>query len=332
MADAIQRYHGTTRPMDRFTGILIPEGADPGAVIMSDPILSSPIVAVPLMRASFKAPGGFADVTDKYMVRQADDHPLGVVGDRYRALQPKDIAAMLSTLHANFGLQFQTAMLLEDGATFLTQANLRTIDLGPLQSRRGAKRDTGGRDIVQGFLTIADNYTGKRTATAGCSSTRAVCENTAAHAMSDSAKSLFGRPIRHTGDVAGKLAQWEHAIEDAIKALGRFETFARAAVSTPITRDTAAGIVETLIPLPEGARPGKAQAKRDAIMGAFDSGMGNSGRSVWDLYNGVTEFANWSAPVKGADADAARLESLLWNGLGDLVQEAENHLRVYLSL
>lgn len=332
MVQAIQHYVGTGKPMARFPGIIIPEGSDPGEIIRNHPILGSEIAAVPMMRASFKSPTGTADVGERYMVRVADDHPLGVVGTRYKALQPADIADLLSKLHKAFGLQFQTAMLLEDGQTFLTQANLKQIDLGPLAASQRAKMDTGGRDLVRGFLTIADNYTGKRNATAGCAMTRAVCENTAAAAMDESGKNLYGKPIRHTGDVAGKMEAWEHAISDSLAAIDRFEAFAQTAVQVKMPHDVARAIIETLVPLPVGAGPGKAQAKRDAIFTAFDNGIGNFGKTAWDLYNGVTEWANWTAPVRADNGNVARLESILWDGLGETIQQAEQHIRVFVGL
>lgn len=331
MSSAIKYYHGTTPQLSRFDGVLIPDGQDPGVVIMSHPILGSAIETVPMMCASFHPPF-VLDVTDRQVVRVVDSKPLGVVGKRYKGLKIEALAGLLSKLHKEFGISFETALLLESDTTFLTQASLRTFDLGPLASTQRAKIDTGGRDLVKGFMTFADNFVGKRNATVGAAHTRAVCENTAAAAISESKESLYGKPIRHTGDVDLKLDQWHRAIEDSLAALARFEEFANVAAGRRIAQGDAQAIIDTLIPLPLDSNPAKAQAKRDAVWTAFDNGIGNSGKTAWDLYNGVTEYTNWSAPVRGAEPHKARLESILWDGLGDLVATAEQHLRVYLSL
>jgi len=330
---AVTNYAGTTAPMSRFKdgAVLIPEGSDPGAVIMAHPILGSAIETVPMMCASFHPPY-VQDVGDRQIVRVVDSKALGVVGKRYKGLKIASLAGLLTKLHKEFGLSFETAMLLENDTTFLTQASLRTFDLGPLASTQRAKLDTNGRDLVKGFMTFADNFVGKRNATVGAAHTRAVCENTAAAAIAESKESLYGKPIRHTGDVDLKLDQWHKAIEDSLQALARFEEFATCAAQTKVTHSDAQGLIDLLIPVPVDASPVKAQSKRDAIYAAFDNGIGNSGRTAWDLYNGVTEYANWSAPVRGADPHKARMESILWDGLGDLVQTAETHLRMYLSL
>jgi hypothetical protein len=311
----------------------IPHGSDPGEIIRNHRILGSAIEAVPMMRASFKAGQDFADSPRRAIVRVADDRELGTVGGMHTLIQPGAIADLLSLLHREVGLEFETAGLFEDETTFLTQAKIGEFDLGPLATEQRAKFDTKGRDILSGYVTFVDNFTGKRCATAGMAQTRMVCGNTGRMAAKESKKAALGRAIRHQGNPTEGLKEWQDAILEAANGFKRFVTFAQASRETFMPQAVAIEIIAELVPLPaKGASPAKAQAKRDAIFAGFDNGIGNTGKTAWDLYNGVTEWANWAAPVRGDYGSWDRLQSVLLNGLGDTIAEAEHHIRVHVGV
>lgn len=319
--------------------VKIPEGADPGSVIRNDPVLGSTLHPVPMQRFSFKH--GVVDDGARRIVREFDDFALGapgdVVGVRHALIQPAQIADLMSRLHKEFGLNFTMAALLDEQTTFITQAQLGTVDLGALRTVARAKHDTNGRDLLSGYLTFSDNFIGKRTAQIGMAHTRAICENTSRAAMKEARKANIGQPIRHVGDVNAKLDAWGKAIDTQFADFKRFSEFALVAADTLISQNDARSMIEVLTPARGDDASTRLQNKRDAIFSLFDNGIGNAGATVWDLYNGVTEYANWHAGTRG-NADNAlaaredRLTNLLFNGLGDWVAEAETQLRQYVSL
>ena len=316
----------------------IGEGEDPGAIVANHPILGSDLHAVPMQRFSFKH--GVVEDQGRRIVREYDDVALGapgdVVGVRHQLIQPKQIAGLMSRLHDEFGLIFVNAALLDDDTTFFSQARLSAIDVGAVRGSRNAKHDTGGRDVVEGYLTFSDSYTGKRTAQVGMAHTRAICENTARAAIRESKKANIGNAIRHVGDVNAKLEGWGKAIDVAFADWRAFGEFAQVAAQTPISIGDAKGLIEVLTPAKGGEVGSRLTAKRELILSLFENGIATSGETVWDLFNGVTEYANWHAGTRNADnpiqARQNRLENLLFNGLGDWVAQAETELRQYVSL
>lgn len=318
--------------------VKIANNADPGAIIANDPILGSDLHAVPMQRFSFKH--GVVEDGARRIVREFDDVALGAAGDvvgaRHQLIQPKQIAAMMSRLHSEFGLVFVNAALLDDDTTFFSQARLEAIDVGTLRGARNARHDTNGRDVVEGYLTFSDSYTGKRTAQVGMAHTRAVCENTARAAQREAKKANIGNAIRHVGDVTAKLDAWGKAIDVAFADWRKFAQFAEAAASTTITLNDAKGLIEVLTPAKGDDVGSRLTTKRDLILSLFENGTGNNGETVWDLFNGVTEYANWHAGTRNADnalqARQNRLENLLFNGLGDWVAQAESELRQFVSI
>ena len=316
----------------------IPAGSDPGKVVADHPILGSDLHAVPMQRFSFKH--GVVEDAGRRIVREFDDVALGapgdVVGVRHQLIQPKQIAGLMSRLHSEFGLTFVNAALLDDQTTFFSQAQLSAIDVGPVRGAARAKHDTNGRDVVEGYLTFSDSYTGKRTAQVGMAHTRAVCENTARAAIREARKANCGQTIRHVGDVEAKLVGWDKAIDRAFADWRRFGEFAQVAAQTPISIGDAKGLIEVLTPAKGDEVGSRLTAKRELILSLFENGIATSGETVWDLFNGVTEYANWHAGTRNADnvaqARQNRLENLLFNGLGDWVAQAETELRQYVSL
>ena len=309
------------------TGIEIPTGTDVYDAIMSNPVLSSSIEQVPVMRPSVKAGGSmFVDVPNVYaVVRQYDDRQLGTVGDRYCLIQPKDAAEFLSRVSKEFDAKFETAGLLRGGAQFFAQAKIGAdIDLGPLSG--------GSRDTVRRYVTFGDSYDGKRKAEIGLSSTRAVCENTIGHALSEAKSSAFFHAIRHTGDVQSKLDDVAAAIDKALDGFARFQKFAETAAATPMSMSTARDVIETLWPDSDSAnaRNTRVENRRLEILDLFATGTGNSGETAWHLYNGITEWLTWHAPVRTESAQESRLFANLFGTGAEIAAQAQRQIELYL--
>ena len=91
-----------------------------------------------------------------------------------------------------------------------------------------------------------------------------------------------------------------------------------------------------LVPDVEGTSNARRSSKRDELRELYQVGIGNDGRTAWDAYNAITEWANYRAPVRGARLDDAarnlvRVESTLWGQGASLATDAQNLLqRVYV--
>lgn len=340
-------------------GLHIPEGARPGAVIMADADgFGARLVkcqhAVPIPKAGYDKDTLGAKDGDSY--GEANNCTIYAVGPSkvwkvsrhkaptlaYSPIQPGYWATVLDRLHDDLGAQFAGAIMLRGGARVMFQCKIGNLDLGPISTRR-ARTDTGGRDVVNGFATVNDDRGAEGTASAGLATTRAVCENTWAHAMAElKGCAAMYRGIRHVGDIEKQLAEWADNFAQARARFDRFSEFAQKATVTPFSGASFAGLCEDVWPdlaVKEGAEVTKRQGdKRDMLATLYDNGTGTYGRSVWDAYNAITEYANWYAPVgkggKATDEQAryARLDSVLYNGGAEDVQKAGDLLYAYVSM
>lgn len=295
------------------TGVALPDGLTPSQAILADPLLGSTVSVRPLQYPG--SDGRMRDAPDSVciVVRDHDNAAIGrrSVSSDYAPAQPRDKCALLDRIAAEFGAQFDVAGLLKGGAVWWAQAQF------------GEPIRLAGDDTVHARFTVFDSFDGSMPLAAGLASTRAVCSNTIGHALTEAKGARYYRPIRHTGDVAAKLASAGDAFAAAVTGWQAFREFAERA-QAPIAKAVAATILEQLIPLPEGdANPARAKAKRDEIWAAFGAGIGNRGRTGWDLYNGVTQWATWQSPVKGDNAQASRWQSALLGDGADLAAQAQ---------
>jgi phage/plasmid-like protein (TIGR03299 family) len=313
------RYNRDGGPPWHGQGVALDPSIAPGAAIMADPILGSTVSLRPQQFP--RRDGTMADSASYTVVRDYDDRQLSGsrgLGPSYTPAQPADKAALLDRIASEFGARFDVAGTLRGGAQWWAQASF------------GEPLKLAGDDKVFPRFTIFDSFDGSLPLAAGLASTRAVCSNTIAHALGEARGAAYYRPIRHTGDVAGKLASAGDAFSMAVRGWESFAEFAQIAAATAIPKSDAHDIIAALVPLPTGdASPAKANAKREAIWGAFAVGIGNSGRTAWDFYNGVTQYATWESPVRG---DGNRWQSALLGDGADLAAAAETQLRVYMGM
>ena len=300
--------------------------------VSSDPILASEIVKSPMMVG---APNGnFLDAAGMYAnVRKADNRVVGYVGEQYAVTQHLDLAQFADDLAGRFGLTFEIAGLLRGGSQFVLQA--RVGDPAVVAELRDGRPDT-----VAFYQTLGTAHDGVKSTEVGFATFRAECQNMTAAAMREVRTGKRGVryfAIRHNGDQKAKLEAAGRAMEAGFKAWDDFRQFATKAATVRMPIADFNDFAIALMPNPDGeAKSTKAEAKRDVLTGLFREGRGNQGLTAWDAYNAVTEWANYYSPTRGADNDSdrnlARVNSTLYGTSATLAVEAEQALRVYVSL
>jgi len=164
----------------------------------------------------------------------------------------------------------------------------------------------------------------------GSAATRIVCQNTFGHAMGE-AKKKQGQwwKVRHTQGGHTQLREVEAALQALVEGWAVYSESAAHMAETVLSRVDAMDLIQALIPDPvavDGRVPSnaKAQAKRDAILWELDNGAGadlSSARgTAWGLFNAVTAWSTWGAPVRGGDS--ARWDSALLGAGADLSSQA----------
>jgi phage/plasmid-like protein (TIGR03299 family) len=139
------------------------------------------------------------------LVRSDTRAPLGLVSDRYNAVQNSDMVMFFQPLVEKGLLKIETLGSLKGGQWVWALAKLGT----EIEAVNGAEKDK-----IAPYVLISNNHgQGKKIQVKG-TPTRVVCWNTLSMALADKSKSSWS--ISHKGDTEGQLKETQIALETMI--------------------------------------------------------------------------------------------------------------------
>lgn len=275
-----------------------------------------------------EVPNRFAIVRDDTLA------VLGYVTDRYEPVQNHEAFSFFDEVIGPGQAVYHTAGSLEGGKIVWILAALPEMNFS-----------VGGVDAIESFILLATGHDGNFAFRMQPTRIRVVCKNTL-NAATDYGKSTAGFRLSHFNGIRRKLNA-----HDAQVALGlakeemvAFRDGAEQMAQTTITEEEIKGFVQRLFPLPqlnaprsvvEGGllllpEPKKEDLtqdfttifeKREVVETLINEGVGNSGETRWDAFNGVAEFTDY---VNGWDSKRS-VQTLFGTGR-DLKQTAWNLL------
>lgn len=239
-------------------------------------------------------PGRFA------VVRKDTGEAFDVVGSKYVPVQNAELFAIPDLLVEEGHVTYETAGSLRQGRIVWALANLRVGEV---------VRMNGAKERLDQYMLWYARHDGHSSVIGGTTHVRVVCNNTLDAAGGKNGQNLGKRVrIRHTRSAAGRIAEAHARIlelrEDAEQVCREAQDMARRAMNGADFRafagtwlDDVRGQVadpKTAEEEEEAARLQAALDKRgkvvDELEGLFRGGTGNSGESLWDGYNAVTEW------------------------------------------
>lgn len=268
-------YVGRT-PWHRY-GTKVREGATSEEMIVASGI------DYPLSKRMLQTEGGihvpsaaiFRDDTEKY---------LGTVGADYHIIPNRELFKSVDPFIQDGTLQWETCGVLFDGRIVWVLAKI-------------PQNITVRNDSVEGYVLLSNGHDGWHSLRVDLTPIRVVCWNTLSFSTGmtergDGSKSAQGM-VKHTKNWKQNL---DKVIEDlnfaktSLVSLGDvFESFAQKT----ITESMAEVMYEALVPdNPDAKRNTRTVNKREDLMWLFKHGAGNRGESLWDWYNGATEYAD----------------------------------------
>lgn len=236
------------------------------------------------------------------MVRSDSGASLGVVGNRYQAIQ-NSAGLDLFDVAAERGLiEYGNAGMFKGGSIVWLQAKLPESIV------------IAGQEVAK-YLLLANSHDGSGTLRILLTPIRVVCRNTLAMAVSAD----VGMTIRHTSSADDKINQAAEAI--ALAGLS-YDAFADAAQSLYRRQMSAAGMrsyVERLLPSQKTDVPTRLENTRNKIIDLFDGGDGHYAirGTAWAAYNAVAQYTDHVRATRGSDDN--RLESA-WLGTGAAIK------------
>jgi phage/plasmid-like protein (TIGR03299 family) len=245
------------------------------------------------------------------VVRVMDNTILGVVGPAYQVIQNVAMFDFLDALTAGEDkvAKWESAGSLRGGRSVWALLNLPDSEIM-----------VGKEDRLLPYLLITNAHDG----TAACrvipTVVRVVCDNTLRAAVAGEFRDLTVS-IRHTGDVASKIAEAKLMLAQAGAMFGAFEKVANELAATTITRESFDMLMESLFPTPEedatDAVKTRVENNRTLLAAAVVEEQkllaAPNLMNYWTVLNGVTRWVDHSQKVqlRGREGSEARFENSL---------------------
>jgi phage/plasmid-like protein (TIGR03299 family) len=223
-----------------------------------------------------------AEVPSHFAIHRLDTGAvLGVVGSRYAPVQNAELFGIPDMLVKEGICGYHTAGSLRDGRIVWALARMGEYTVTRLD---------GEADLIQRYLLWTTRHDGLAPVVGGFTDVRVVCNNTLDAAMTRGLTNRFS--IRHTASASARLDEAHRFLNQLMaSAAGQSEEFqrmARVRMDADAMRDFATEW------LGETAGETKKEAKRRQevaeLVHLFEAGRGNTGESLWDAFNSVTEW------------------------------------------
>ena len=241
---------------------------------------------------------GYQEVSShKALIRDKDRRLLGVVSNFYQPLQNIDAFKWFDILLHEGEVNLETAGSLKQGKRVWILAK---INMNPVEIQDG--------DAICPYLLLHNSHDGSTAIWIQFTPVRVVCWNTlswAAASRFQDEKNQKALRIRHNSNIEEKLNIAHQSLDLAKQifnqSIDEYSAMARKSITQELFELYLSNIFEIEDPTEHRAFP--------LIQENFESGKGNQGNSLWDAYNGFTE---WLDHQRGK-SDISRLESA-WFG------------------
>ncbi len=258
----------------------------------------------PIFDASQRALPGFMGT-----FRADTDGFLGIVGDRYQIVQPKDAFTFVDILLGNVdGAHYETAGALGAGERMWCMARVPGGDIDVMSM---------GDKHLQ-YLLFTTSFDGSLANTAKLVQTRVVCANTVARALGE--KGAEWR-WKHTENVAGRLKAASSVVQTAIQSSKDLESALTLLARKQMTPEVTGGILDRLFP-PTGQKQTRHDKIVMKVLELFESNDQNAFPAVrgtaYNMFNAITEYADHHRGVrvtearKGVDQNIIRAENAMF--------------------
>ena len=220
----------------------------------------------------------------KANVRDTDRKVLGVVTDRYKAIQNEEAFAFTDTLLGE-GVRYETAGSLQEGRRVWMLARL------PREFIIGGER-------ISPYMVFSNTHDGSGAVKTALTPIRVVCNNTLNLALRTAKRSWS---MIHTGDISGKIEEAKNTLllaDEYMTALGQeFEDLRKIKLSEKQVLD----YIKILLPMEENysllQKRGVEKLRADMKMRYFDApDLKDVGNNGYRFVNAVSDFATHSTP------------------------------------
>lgn len=240
-------------------------------------------------------------------VRTSDNTVLGVVGPDYRILQNTEAFEWFQPILESGDVTIESAGSLFNGKRIWALARIA-----------GAEAEVRDGDAVKRYVLLSHGHDGSLCVRLGLTDIRVVCNNTLTLAHNGGSELIR---LRHTKNLIENMDAVRAALDVTrdkfVATLEQYRRLADKAINQDDVRNYVNLVFEPHFGQSKAAND-RIQDRLDHIVTLAYSGRGNSGTSVWDAYNAVTEFTSWE---RGRTQDT-RINSVWFGESAKLNQKA----------
>ena len=211
------------------------------------------------------------DIPDKKAIFRADNNAyLGTVGTAYHPTQNSLAMAFMDSIVKKQGFHYSEAVSKDDGAVSIITAT----------SDRNDSIKVG--DEVQKQIKLINGFNGKVGFGVEFSMNRLVCSNGMVRNERESVM-RFKHTIRIQERMEVALQIFDESVEFHDEFIRMSQHLAQVAVDKTMVEKFVNGLY---------GEAHQNESKKEIITDLFQHGKGNSGETLWDLYNGTTEYVD----------------------------------------
>jgi phage/plasmid-like protein (TIGR03299 family) len=204
------------------------------------------------------------------VVRDDNDVALGVVSPSYELVQNEDLKQLVNPLVSEGLLNVVNTGYLSKGAKVFIQAEVN-------------KEFQVVGENYKGLITLLNGHTGNASVAIGTTATRVICGNTFAMAYNE-----IGEKFRHTEGVSERVLSSTVVVNYVNVAMQKYSEHVETLAGARCTESQFKQAVENIYGKKEGELRDNFVSQLNNL---FYNGRGNEGKTFYDCFNAVTEYA-----------------------------------------
>ena len=205
------------------------------------------------------------------VVRDDNGKCLGAVSPQYETVQNKDLLGLINPMVAEGLLTVENMGYLHSGARVFAQAKVNQ------------EFQVLGEDYSS-YITLLNGHVGNASVAIGPSAYRVICGNTFTMAYSD-----LGEKFRHQAGVNEKVLSSTAVLDYVNGAMAKYAEYTETLASSRCTSSQFKEAVEKIYQKDTSSMRDSFVAQLNNL---FYNGKGNEGRTMYDAFNSVTEYAS----------------------------------------
>ncbi len=231
------------------------------------------------------------------LVRSDTKEPLGIVSPKYRIFQNTEAFSFIDSI-----INKDEAVI--DNCGMIGVGEKIWIQLKLPQSFKVT--DT---DVIDNYFLLYNSHDGSSSIRMRFTPVRVLCKNMLRGIMSNKVDKQF--QVRHTVHSEAKLEAAAQVLGLVKENTQRTQEVYNRMADSKINTDEVNDYLMKLYP-PGTRSEMRSQNIRTKIYELYLNGKGNNGKTLWDLYNGTTEFISHNRIIRNLTEDVKQVQRARW--------------------